>query len=96
MQRLAVVCKDGAARVVPPAIVANVNEEIRFIAINSAVTVWMPETSLFGVQQFEVKPGAPQTQTVKGVPGGEYPYAVFCHVMRRFAEGNSSPIIIVE
>jgi hypothetical protein len=96
MQRIAIVCKDGTARVHPPAIVSAAGEEIRFVAANSAVTVWLPDNILFGVQQFDVPPGDPRTLTVQKVPGGEYPYAVFCKGTRRFAEGNSSPIIIVE
>ena len=30
-----------------------------------------------------------------GVPG-EFPYAVYCHDVRDFAEGGSSPVMIVE
>ena len=79
-------------------------EEVIFEAKHTNTTIWIPNAKeLFGDKRehlvFDIKSGGKsETFTVKqGLPKGkEYPYAVYCENSNDFAEGNTSPRMIIE
>ena len=78
-------------------------EEVIFEAKNTNTTIWIPNAEeLFGREEhlvFDIESGGKsETFTVKqGLPKGkEYPYAVYCENSNDFAEGNTSPRMIIE
>jgi len=82
----------------------KIGEEVIFEAENTNTTIWIPNANeLFGTKGeyliFDIKSGGEsETFTVmQGLPEGkEYPYAVYCENSNDFAEGNTSPRMIIE
>jgi len=79
-------------------------DSVEFGAENTNTTIWIPNAEeLFGIREkpliFDIKSGGKsETFTVmQDLPEGkEYPYAVYCENSNDFAEGNTSPRMIIE
>ncbi|MBL7136264.1 MAG: hypothetical protein ISS81_06695 [Candidatus Marinimicrobia bacterium] len=78
-------------------------EEVIFEAENTNTTIWIPNAEeLFGRGEhlvFDIESGG-KSETFTVMPrlriGKEYPYAVYCENSNDFAEGNTSPRMIIE
>ena len=92
----------------PPYVVVTPKEEVVFKVVNTAATVFFPNRRIFEKHE---KAGAadggmvirltledpPITLKVKdGARLGAYPFSVYCESGQDFAEGNSSPVMILE
>ena len=91
--------------VLPGVLHVNSNDQITFIASKSNITIFIPNADRLFLQveknlRFPVNSGeVSETYTVVYNKNEEplvVPYAVFCENGNDFAEGNSSPKIIVE
>ena len=79
-------------------------DSVEFGAENTNTTIWIPNAKeLFGDKRehliFDIKSGG-KSKTFKVEKdlerGKEYPYAVYCENSDDFAEGNTSPRMIIE
>ena len=112
---------DGVAKcvVMPGYVCAEPGHKIQFKAVNTEVTVFIPDEVVAGNRNrvFMLKPQQKKSITVMknaleesigmtdktaeehwktyGIPG-EFPYAVYCHDLKDFGVGNSSPVMILE
>lgn len=77
---------------------ARVGDTFRWHATNTAITLWFPEIRLFGTNNLKVRGNTLSTAlpVQKGCKKGTYRYAIYRHLPNDFAEGNSSPIIIIK
>jgi hypothetical protein len=112
---------DGVAKcvVMPGYVCAEPGHKIQFKAVNTEVTVFIPDEIVAGDRNrvFMLKPQQKKNITIMkkaleesigmtdeqadkhwknyGIPG-EFPYAVYCHDLKDFGVGNSSPVMILE
>ena len=88
--------KGGLERsyVIPGYRKAKVGEEVTWELNDTSAIFFFPDKKLFGKHIYRVKKGKKMCQTVKDVPAGDYPYAVFTD-NNDFAEGGSFPKIII-
>jgi len=89
-----ILCKSN--KVVPGLLQVQPGDDVTFKALNGDVKIWFPVKDLFGVDSLELKKKVPQPLTVQQVNSDEYPYSAYCVTTGTFAEGGSSPIIIIE
>jgi hypothetical protein len=92
--KVLILCKSN--KVVPGLLQVQPGDDVTFKALNGDVKIWFPVKDLFGVDSLQLKRGAPQTLTVQKKDSDEYPYSPYCLTTGTFAEGGSSPIIIIE
>jgi len=92
--KVLILCKSN--KVVPGLLQVQPGDDVTFKALNGDVKIWFPVKSLFGVDAVQLKQKVPQTLTVQKVGSDEYPYSAYCQTTGTFAEGGSSPIIIIE
>ena len=84
--------------VVPGRLVVKHGDYVEFNALNEDVTIFIPNTGILADLVLEISATKSKArQVLEDAPVGEHPYAVFCGgEARNFAEGNSSPVIIIE
>jgi len=105
-------CEKYQGIVHPSPLFVTCEDSIEFKAINTALTIFFPKEKLFVDEKPYMKLDPQQEKyprvgkvTLKNkkalenlnfkIPGS-YPYAVYCENMNDFAEGNSSPSMIIE
>ncbi len=105
-------CEKSKGIVHPSPLFVTCEDSIEFKAINTAVTIFFPKEELFVEENPYIKLDPQQEKyrrvgkvTLKNkkalesldfeIPGA-YTYAVYCENMNDFAEGNSSPSMIIE
>lgn len=72
------------------------SDMVTWEADETDVVLFFPHRQLFGRREVEIRSGGQETLTVSDTIGkGRYPYAVYCVESEDFAEGGSSPIMIV-
>jgi hypothetical protein len=97
--KVVVYAAGGECRVTPGHLVAEPEDEIYFMPVNTEISVLFPyysEEIDLPRQVLRVRPEEYQVvQLPPNMPDGVYPYAVYCHHGRSFARGGSDPVIIV-
>ena len=91
-----IICRDGVWKVEPSKVKAKAGDSIHWNVVSSDATLLFPTRKLFWHQDFMIATDKGLVLNVGQDKEGEYRYAVFCHKENDFAEGNSSPIIIIE
>jgi plastocyanin len=92
---------DATATVfIPDAVVSDGKKRVYDVAPGNPAYVEVMVGELRKIQDARSKGDMTEKQAKQhwkdiGVPG-EFPYAVYCHDVRDFAEGGSSPVMIVE
>lgn len=83
--------------VVPPYAFVRNGDEVKFLCKLSAATIWFPGEGIpfDGNGTIDLEKGEPKTAIIDA-SSGKYAYSVFVKEDKEFAEGNSSPKIIVE
>lgn len=88
---------DGRPSVDPPEITLHPTDSVEWIAVDDDMTVGIPNRMIFGEEEIEIqKGGSGQLEVLEDAPEGRFPYAVFCHGGRCFAQGNSHPVMIIK
>lgn len=77
-------------------VVAGTKYYLKWKAMGSALNFWFPRKELFGQKEYTVAKGDSLELEIKSTKPGRYPYSVFVVADSSIAEGNSSPIIIIE
>ncbi len=89
----------------PGELTLNPGDTITFVAHNSDVKVFIPNSKIVaaGDQVTDIDDGDSQNVTLRlstdtpPCPRGKHPYAIFCKAVFDFAEGpNSPPYMIIE
>ena len=103
--KLLVVRSERGCVVVPPHAVVSVGDTVTWKnRTGDDIVVHVPHDNFFGVSiparvDIKITEGNAITTSAVANPGAgprHFPYAIFCQQTRSFAEGNSSPQIIVE
>ena len=97
------VSKDVKWKATPGKVKINLSKEpepsITWRPIDCNVTLFFPDQELCGENFYYIPKNKPRTLKIKKLVQDKYPYAVYCHKDKNdkdFAEGDSSPIIIIE
>lgn len=69
---------------------------VEWKAKGSDLILWFPRKNLFGQQEYYIANGDSLELEIKTTKKGRYPYSVFIQADESMAEGNSSPIIIID
>jgi hypothetical protein len=98
MPSIMIICRKSSAQVRPAQFIAKEKDNITFKAVRSDVTLFFPNSALFGCSSARLDSSNKReaTLTVQKVQRDAYPYAVYCDDLNDFAEGNSSPEMIIE
>jgi hypothetical protein len=99
MPTVMIVCRKSSAHVRPAQRIAKPGQDVTFKAIRSDVTLFFPNPALFGCPsaRLDSSNGREATLTVQNkVPRDVYPFAAYCDDLNDFAQGSSSPEMIVE
>ena len=102
-QRVRVIKRQNRCTIHPANLQIQKGDKVNFRVFGSDATVFVPNDLLLDrtgnpVQVLPLSDGVKsEDYTVKqGVTDGPYPYAIYCKEVNDFAEGNSSPTMIVE
>lgn len=88
-----VVYPDGTRKPVT----ASKGDSVVWTAFGSDVFLQFPDSNIFGTYTATISAGKTLTLTVKPTADtGSYPYSAFCLKDRKFARGDSPPIIIIQ
>jgi len=86
----------------PPYVVVTPGDEIVFKAVNTTAMVFFPNGGIFEAHRsgeaitLPVGGEQPKLKVRDGASPGLYPFSVYCENGPDFAEGNSSPVMIIE
>jgi hypothetical protein len=104
-QIVKIYCDKSKGNVVPSPIFLKQGESFQFLSVNSNVTLFFPNLSIFDKGHEVIRLVPRDSVTVKITSQIDpailersryFPYAVFCDNANDFAEGNSSPSMIIE
>lgn len=104
MAKLRVIKRQGKCTVHPANLQVQKGETINFRVFGTDATVFAPNDILIEVgtnrpvQVLDLAHGGPGKDCIVNpkISDGAYPYAIYCKGVNDFAEGNSSPTMIVE
>lgn len=98
----------GKGRVEPGHLVVKPHDTLEFVTINTDASFFFPDPGVVAAVRKGVNPrfgdlklkpaktSAPMVFEVIKETGGVHPFAVFCAATNDFAEGHSSPMMIID
>jgi len=96
-------CQNGKSLVIPGEIHVKRGDGVRFNAVNTDISLFMPRKDILesseshSIRIRSIKSGHSKTLKVRlDSHPDTYTYGVYCKENNDFAEGNSSPKMIVE
>ena len=76
---------------------AKQGEEVTWDPGDLTVTIWFPRPGVFSEASLEIAKGQTGSMTVlSDAPVGEHEYSIYCHDTRKFFEGNSHPVMLID